>query len=120
VLAHMPNFTAGGVTAPFPLGVACANPNITACPPGGQSCPASSGPHCIEGDCPGMVECAAVGPLRNPPLPVIDGVLVRQIAFAYRALLLTGRQSYCRKRRLFTSSRVITRCNCTPRGRESR
>lgn len=76
MLAHMPNFTAGGVTAPFPLGVACANPNITACPPGGQSCPASSGPHCIEGDCPGMVECAAVGPLRNPPLPVIDGVLV--------------------------------------------
>ena len=51
VLAHMPNFTAGGVTAPFPVGVACANPNTTACPPGAQSCPASSGPHCTDFPC---------------------------------------------------------------------
>ena len=59
LLAHMPKFSAGGATAPFPLGRACPNPNTTACPPGGQSCPASSGPHCNEGKCPGMVECSS-------------------------------------------------------------
>lgn len=61
LLAHMPTFNAGGVTAPYPLGVACPNPNTTACPAGGQSCPASSGPHCKEwqGKCPGMVECSS-------------------------------------------------------------